>query len=645
MRAGISICVRVAALALALVLVPLFVPTAAGAADPAEQELAARYAPVVRIVRQDAECGPGEPYRPSDVDAFLGNDSVALRGPWTTDDLVKIAPTAKDLSRGLAEYHLDFPGSPLSPGCDYERWAEEQTAGTEPTVYAHVLTEEGHDDRLALQYWFFYPFNDFNNKHESDWEMIQLEFAVPDAAAALKQSPEVIGYSQHEGVEQAQWGDSKLELVGGTHPVVHVAAGSHANYFSPALYLGRSGQQGFGCDDTREPTADLQTRVAVIPSDPDQAKTDYPWIGYEGHWGQREQSFYNGPTGPSQKDQWRTPFSWSQAEGRDHSYAVPAAGLFGTRTTSFFCGGVTAGSNLLRSLTANPGPTGLVLGLLAVVVVWLVRRTTWRPSAPLRLNRRRAWGQIVVSGLRMYAGRPLLFVGIGLLTVPVSAAVTALQALVAGVSVEPDVAQAPDATSIWGEVAGLAGLALAGVATVTIQAATVRAVVEIDANRPVTVWRAFALAVTRWRQLVLTYAVWLALVGLSAVTLVLIPVTLVALVLWILYVPIVELEGRSGWSALRRSASLVRRQFLKIALLIAATTGLAYAIGPLLGTAVILATNAPFTVGNLIAGLVYAVLLPLVSVNTTYAYFDTIVRERLRGDATGDSILPEEVSL
>ena len=45
-------------------------------------------------------------------------------------------------------------------------------------------------------------------------------------------------------------------LVGGTHPVVHPAAGSHANFFGEALYLGSSASEGVGCDDTRGPTLD-----------------------------------------------------------------------------------------------------------------------------------------------------------------------------------------------------------------------------------------------------------------------------------------------------------------------------------------------------------------------------------------------------
>ena len=109
------------------------------------------------------------------------------------------------------------------------------TKGTKPTVYAHVATEPGRPGKLALQYWFYYVFNDWNNTHEGDWEMIQLVFDANDAAEALAREPATVGYSQHEGAEQAAWGDDKLELVGGTHPVVHPAAGSHANFFDEAL--------------------------------------------------------------------------------------------------------------------------------------------------------------------------------------------------------------------------------------------------------------------------------------------------------------------------------------------------------------------------------------------------------------------------
>ena len=39
---------------------------------------------------------------------------------------------------------------------------------------------------------------------------------------------------------------------------------------------GRSGQQGFGCDDTRGPADDVRPTVAVIPSAPEAAVADLP---------------------------------------------------------------------------------------------------------------------------------------------------------------------------------------------------------------------------------------------------------------------------------------------------------------------------------------------------------------------------------
>lgn len=81
---------------------------------------------------------------------------------------------------------------------------------TRPTTCTRVATEPGREG-LALQYWLYYPFNDVNNKHESDWEMIQLDFAASDAASALEQDPTYLGYGHHEGVEVAEWSSVKLE--------------------------------------------------------------------------------------------------------------------------------------------------------------------------------------------------------------------------------------------------------------------------------------------------------------------------------------------------------------------------------------------------------------------------------------------------
>src|SRR4029078_7194681 len=93
----------------------------------------------------------------------------------------------------------------------------------------------------------------WNNLHEGDWEMIQLDFDAGSAAEALAKKPASVGYSQHEGAERASWGDDKLKLVDGTHPVVYPAAGSHANFFDSGLFLGSSAGAGVGRRHTHRP--------------------------------------------------------------------------------------------------------------------------------------------------------------------------------------------------------------------------------------------------------------------------------------------------------------------------------------------------------------------------------------------------------
>lgn len=627
-------CVAVAVL-LATALCVAVDPVAAAPSD--EAALADRFAPVVRLVDQPYECGPGEPYQPSDVDAFLGNDTVALRGPWDHDDLIKVAPSARDLGNGLTDYHLDFPGNPLQPGCDYERWARDVTAGTPPTTYAHVATEEGYDDRLGLQFWFYYPFNDYNNKHESDWEMIQLVFAAASAAEALDQTPIAVGYSQHEGVETAEWDDEKLEIVDGTHPVVYPAAGSHANFYDSALYLGRSGSQGFGCDDTREPNSDVTPAVKVIPKDTAAARAEFPWIGYEGRWGQREQSFFNAPRGPNLSDRWNSPISFQEEHGRDRSYAVPAGGLLGTQVTDFFCSGVAGGSDALRILKDDPAPLLIAVVLVLLLAIYLIRRTTWRPTAPLHAGRRRASGQVIASAARMYAAHWLHFVTIGLLIVPTSLLVSGLQSLIIGVG-----ASGGEEGGFRVALATIIGYLILGASVAFVFAATARSLAEFDDGNDIGVVEAYRLSLVRWRSLVGAFAVWAIAVGLFSLTVVLMPIAAVLVISFALFVPVVVLEDQPALAAIRRSAHLVRHRILKVAVLLAISIALAVAIGPVLGIVTILATDAPFTLVNVFAGVTFAFLMPYVGLTIAYIYYDTRIRARIAAATPRQNVLPAE---
>jgi hypothetical protein len=626
--------VAIAVLALALA------PTAA--AELADEiALAERYAPVVRLVEQEEECGPGEPYAPLDVELLFDEPTVALRGPWGPD-LVEIAPSAGRVA-GLYRYHLDFPGDALEPGCDYELWGRRLAEGREPAVYAHVATDPGFPGQLALQYWLFYVYNDWNNLHEGDWEMIQLVFDAADAREALSREPTRVGYSQHEGAEQAGWGDEKLELVDGTHPVVHPAAGSHANFFGEALFLGSSAEEGVGCDDTRGPAYEVRPTVLTIPSDPAGAAAAFPWITYEGRWGELQPAFFNGPEGPNLKLQWTQPIEWSTG-WRDLSAAVPAAGLFGPDATEFFCVVVGGGSRALVRLVAHPVLLSVLIAGILLLVAYAISRATWTPVSPLRLARRRTWGQVLSAAGRIYVGRFRLMIGIGVVFVPIALLIALLQRLVL------------DATSVLGvqgegETNGVLAFFVLAIATALTlfglglaQKATVRALVEIDQGRSIGPVAAYRLALRGLGPLVRALLVSVVVVSLLASSVYLLPLAIWLAGRWALISPVLELERASAIGALRRSGRLVRRRWLKVTSLIVAGGALALVAGPAVGVALILTTEAPLWLVNAVAGVIYMVTMPLVALATAYAYFDARVRDELApAPISGD--LPAEIEL
>ena len=352
-----------AAVALACLLVLAAPAVAAGATDPAAQ-LAARYSPIVVLKDQTKPCDDrGEAYRPVNVGVVLGRDDVVLRGPG---GYAQRAPTARQLDGKDIRYYLDFPGDPLRPGCSYERWFDRISKGKPTTVYAHVVTEPGKPGRLALQYWLYYVYNDWNNKHEGDWEMLQLVFPADSAAEALHRQPLEVGYSQHSGAQRSAWNDPKLHRKG-THPLVYAAAGSHAQFFDSALWFGYSAEAGVGCDDTRGPSHELDPKVVLLPNSAPAADSPFAWLGFGGLWGQRLRSPNGGPTGPNAKRQWDMPTTWAQTTWRDTALSVPGGRSLGPSATGFFCGAVAAGSRvylhaLSHAVGRRPGGAGRARG-------------------------------------------------------------------------------------------------------------------------------------------------------------------------------------------------------------------------------------------------------------------------------------------
>jgi hypothetical protein len=108
--------------------------------------------------------------------------------------------------------------------------------------YGRVARPSGQDGWIALQYWFFYPFNNWRsgffgvNDHEADWEMIYV-YLSQTAGGAVQ--PQWAAYASHDfsGDDlRRRWDDPELEKVG-EHPVIYAGAGSHSSYFERGEYL------------------------------------------------------------------------------------------------------------------------------------------------------------------------------------------------------------------------------------------------------------------------------------------------------------------------------------------------------------------------------------------------------------------------
>ncbi len=380
--------------------------------------------------------------------------------------------------------------------------------------------------------------------------------------------------------------------------------------------------------------------VKTISSDPGSAEEAFPWIAFEGRWGELQKAFFNGPTGPNLKRQWLEPIEWSES-WRERSYAVPSGRAFAPTATGFFCEAVAHGSRGLVQLLRNPGAVLLAILVLLALFWFAVTRTTWRPSAPLRVARRRAWGQVLSAAGRMYVKRAPLFIGIGLLFIPLSIVISVLQALALGGAGLAGV-------DVTGESAGLlvllvvavgAGLTLLGLAFV--QAATAYALVQIDEGVSVSPVRAYRVALRRTRPLLgglaLVAAAWIVL----STSVVLLPVAIWLAVRWCLFAQVVELEGRPAAGALRRSAELARGRWLWLASLVGVALGLALALGPFLGAILIILTDAPLLLLNVFAAVVYALAMPFVALSTSYAYFNARTHHELdRADEPAE--LPAE---
>jgi hypothetical protein len=619
------------ALAFALLVGVIWTPTASAAGadlaeeDPAgSQELAERYAPVMVLKAQDAPCDEdGEPYAPTSVDILLDNPEIVLRQVGRNDPVITTAPSAADLF-GLSEgFYLDFPGGTFEPGCIYEADFNRYNDGQPAVVYAHIVQQEDHPDKLALQYWFYWYYNDWNNKHESDWEGIQVLFEASSIDEALSESPVSVGYAQHEGGEQADWDDSKLEREG-THPLVYSSAGSHASYFGSALYLGRSGSEGFGCDNTDGPSENFDPTVVVLPDSVDGPSDPLAWLAYQGRWGERQSGPFNGPTGPIAKGRWLEPIDWHD-ELRSASVVIPAGDSDGLSVITAFCDIVEQGAGVLIQLKTSP----LSLALSALVVFfiarWFVRRTEWNrvPSTPI-VSRRRA-GQIIRASWRLYRGDFKARVLFGLIFVPTAVVAGLIGALVLLIPLVGDVLDAGGTDSLTGVVFVLMAGGLANLAAYVVVNALVAAHMDDSTSERRSAGESARFVWAKRGELVRGFLRAVLIVGALLVSIVGIPWGIRQLIRYQFLPQAVVLDGVDGRGGLDRSSDLVKGRWFHTATMITVFNGLVVASGMVVGLLMlVLFARIPLWLFSAMMPLVYALIVPLTASGQTMLYGDAV---------------------
>ncbi len=324
---------RYARLRIVLVLALALAGVAAQAAPAhaaTSRQLLAKYQPVTML-------DPLEQFAPTTVDSFVADSALRLEtapGVWSvvqTDPTLATLPGPSD----AGSFRLDQTG--CSPAGGLDAVACYRTAwlahGAPSVVYGRVAYRPRH---VVLQYWYFYyddlysydypPDPLFWQAHEGDWE------AVTVVLDRHGQKPQYVAYSQHCTGERRAWSD--LERVG-SHPVDHVAIGSHANLLdagsnpvAPACVppealailqanglpapVDRSGTGGEALGpasiDGLTPTA--VRRVSLMGT---------PWVAFPGTWGE-DQVFHapppigtvtlgTSPRSPAVTALWKTPLA------------------------------------------------------------------------------------------------------------------------------------------------------------------------------------------------------------------------------------------------------------------------------------------------------------------------------------------------
>lgn len=197
---------------------------------------------------------------------------------------------ADDLSLGYLGTYAAASGDRVDADNNYATDAQRLHASGAYANKTYGRVVDHPNGFKTLQYWFFYYHNPKDyagfGVHEGDWETAQIHL---DAAL----NPTGATYSQHSGAERCEW--DHVQRTVSDRPIVYVAEGSHANYFSSGYHVNWGGFDTSNGDG--EWTVPIVEDITTVPA----------WMNWPGRWGGSS----NSPRSPSgQGVKWSDPFAW-----------------------------------------------------------------------------------------------------------------------------------------------------------------------------------------------------------------------------------------------------------------------------------------------------------------------------------------------
>jgi hypothetical protein len=612
--------------------------SAVAAVSSEQEELVAAYAPHLMLREQtdhqncntrEEQYGP-----PTTVDTVLGNPTVKLVHYTGGKDVpIKKGPTAADIAGLGDDYYLDLPGDPLSIKCPHKgSYATDfqglRASNRAPAItYAHIATEPGYTG-LVVQYWFFYYFNQFNDVHEGDWEGMQISFDADTPAEALAQGPSQIALFQHAGGERADWDDTKVQK-DGTHPIVYPAAGSHATFYDDAIYIQNGSHgSGVGCDNTSGPHVQSDPRPEIIPTAAAPG-SEFQWLSFLGHWGQREKGFNNGPQGPTTKKQWLRPFTWMDGI-RQGSPRLPGGAVLGPAASTAFCGAIESVSEFINlEAKSTIGAIGLGIALLLLIVVPPLL-TRWRPVDISALRKEWTVGQLLRGARQLYGRHWRTMLAIALSGFAILAAIQGAQYVFTQLAGSGDVQIHPFGLTL--EFNGSFGNLAYPIGSALVSGAVVAFVHQREQGKDAGVREDYREIWGKlWRVVGAQLLVYV-LLALMVLTVIGIPFAAYFYVAWQFVQQEILFEDRSLRESLRGSRERVRGHWLRTVVVTAILALIGVVIGPVLGFFLIF-LNLSAVLVNLIGSIVYALVLPYVALGRTLLYLDLCAREQAEKDA------------